>query len=102
MKEIEIKYSDINTTLSAKEIKQLEKAKTKAVVYDEDSPELSDEELQQFKRINSLSRNKETISMRISPSTLKKAKRYGKGYTSFLSRLLDLAIDDPEMVKKCL
>lgn len=98
----EIKYNDIDTTLSVKEIKQLEKAKTKAIVYDEDSPELSDEELQKFKRINSLSRNKETISMRISPNTLKKAKRYGKGYTSFLSRLLDLAIDDPEMVKKCL
>lgn len=102
MKNIKIKYDDIDTNLSDEEIKQLNNAKNKSIIFDSDSPELSDEELLQFKKINSLTRNKETISMRISPSTLKKAKRYGKGYTSFLSRLLDLAIDDPEMVKKCL
>ena len=29
-------------------------------------------------------------------------KAYGKGYTSFLSRLIDAALDDDTLVKKCL
>ena len=31
-----------------------------------------------------------------------KAKQYGKGYTGLLSRLLDIAINDEELVKKCI
>ena len=42
---------------------------------------------------------KQTISLRLSPGTLNKAKALGKGYTSVLSRLLDLAINDEEMLK---
>ena len=34
--------------------------------------------------------------------TLEKAKATGKGYTGFLSRLLDNAINDPQMVRKSL
>ena len=40
------------------------------------------------------------IALRVSISTLEKAKATGKGYTGFLSRLLDNAIDDPQMVAK--
>lgn len=47
-------------------------------------------------------RRKQVLSLRVSPQTMAKAKALGKGYTGILSRLLDLAIDDPEMVKKCL
>ena len=45
---------------------------------------------------------KPTISLRISPVTLQKAKQYGKGYTGLLSRLLDVAINDEELVRKCI
>lgn len=45
---------------------------------------------------------KVVVSIRISPDTLEKAKATGKGYTGFLSRLLDNAINDPEMVEKSL
>lgn len=47
-------------------------------------------------------RKKEVVAIRISPETLALAKATGKGYTGFLSRLLDEAIRDPEMVKRCL
>jgi hypothetical protein len=40
--------------------------------------------------------------MRVSSETLDKAKKLGKDYTDVLGRLLDLAINDPEMVKRCL
>ena len=38
----------------------------------------------------------------VSVDTLDKAKATGKGYTGFLSRLLDNAINDPQMVAKSL
>lgn len=52
--------------------------------------------------MNQEERNKQTVSLRLSPKTLKIAKSYGKGYTSFLSRLLDEAIQDEELVRKCI
>jgi uncharacterized protein (DUF4415 family) len=76
--------------------------KRKRIVFDEGSPAMTPEQLQQFKRINRENRTKPTISLRISPATLKKAKQYGKGYTALLSRLLDAAIDDEELVRKCI
>ena len=60
------------------------------------------EMLAQFKKVRQEERTKKTVSLRLSSATLKKAKEYGKGYTSFLSRLLDLAIQDESMVRKCL
>ena len=45
---------------------------------------------------------KPVIALRISQETLEKAKATGKGYTGFLSRLLDNAINDPKMVSKSL
>lgn len=31
-----------------------------------------------------------------------KAKKLGRGYNGILSRLLDMALSNPDMVKKCL
>jgi uncharacterized protein (DUF4415 family) len=45
---------------------------------------------------------KPVIALRISPETLEKAKATGKGYTGFLSRLLDNAINNPDIVAKSL
>ena len=47
-------------------------------------------------------RRKEVISIRVLPSTIKKAKALGPGYTNILAKLIDLALDDPELIKKCL
>ena len=47
-------------------------------------------------------RKKQVLTLRVSPSTMNKAKALGKGYTGILSRLLELALDDPEMVRRCL
>ena len=94
--------NDLNTELSAEEMQELENAEKKEPVFDDDSPLLMKEQLMQFKRINRENRTKPTISLRISPATLKKAKQYGKGYTGLLSRLLDAAIEDEELVRKCI
>ena len=47
-------------------------------------------------------RKKQVLTLRVSPQTINKAKALGKGYTGILSRLLELALEDPEMVRKCL
>ncbi len=99
---VRIKLNDLNKELSPEELKELEAAEKKEPVYDEDSPAMSMEQLMQFKRVNHQSRVKPTISLRVSSDTLKKAKQYGKGYTGFLSRLLDAAINDEELIRKCI
>lgn len=72
---------------------------------DPDLDTMSPEMYAQFARLSQekrAERRKQVLSLRVSPQTMAKAKALGKGYTGILSRLLDLAIDDPEMVKKCL
>ena len=87
------------------QIKEIEEAAKYPVMPDEDAPEL---ESWQYAEMAALARKrragkvKPVIALRISPDTLAKAKATGKGYTGFLSRLLDQAINDPEMVAKCL
>ena len=94
--------NDLKQELTEEELQELEAAEKKELVFDEDSPAMMHEQLMQFKRINHENRTKPTISLRISPATLKKAKEYGKGYTGLLSRLLDAAINDEELVRKCI
>ena len=87
------------------QIRKIEMAASLPVVSDEDSPELT---LEQYAEIAAIAKNrrsqkvKPVIAFRISPETLEKAKATGKGYTGFLSRLLDDAINDPQMVPKSL
>ncbi|MBQ8963385.1 MAG: BrnA antitoxin family protein [Clostridia bacterium] len=97
-----ITMNELTAELTPEEIRELEAAEKMPPVFDEDSPEMTAEQLLQFKRMNHENRIKQTVSLRLSPDTLKKAKQYGKGYTSFLSRLLDAAIDDEELVRKCI
>ena len=85
------------------QIKEIEAAMAMPATPDEDAPELT---LEQYAEMAAIARNrrnrqvKPVVSLRVSMSTLEKAKATGKGYTGFLSRLLDNAIDDPEIVAK--
>ena len=94
--------NELTNELTEQEIIELEAAEKMALELDEDSPAMTMDQLMKFKRTNHRKRTKPTVSLRISQNTLSKAKRFGKGYTGFLSRLLDLAIDDPELVRKCI
>ena len=83
----------------------LEQAKTLPITFDDDSPELTEEELKDFRRVseeNRLERNKQTVTLRLSPQALKKAKSLGKGYTSVLSRILESALSDNDMIRQYL
>ncbi len=97
---VKMNMDDLKKELSGEEIQELEAAENKFRTLDEDCSEMTHAQLLQFKRTNHQKRTKPTISLRISPATLDKAKKYGKGYTGLLSRFLDVAINDDEMVRK--
>jgi uncharacterized protein (DUF4415 family) len=59
------------------------------------------QELQNFAEQRREENKKTLVSLRLTNKTLTKAKSLGKGYTAILSRLLDLAIEDPELLRKC-
>ncbi len=97
------KNIDLAKGPSEEQIKMLEKAAKKPITYDDDLPKFSDAELKEFKRISELkkeSRRKQTVTLRISPQALEKAKSLGKGYTSVLSRILEDALNDNEYLKQ--
>ena len=85
--------------------KEVRSAAKRPIVFDDDAPELTDEQLAKFAVLakqQRTDRKKPVLSLRISKETLAKAKLLGRGYTGVLSRLLDMAINDKEMVRKAL
>lgn len=99
------KEIDLNEPLTDEQKRMLKKAEAMPVSFDDDSPELTDEQLKEFHRIaeqNKNSRRKQTVTLRLSPQALEKARSLGKGYTSVLSRMLENALEDNEQIKKAL
>ncbi len=92
---------DVNRKLTLQEKEMLEALKDRPIEFDEDSPELTDEQLAQFKRVSEehrAERRKQTVTLRLSPQALKKAQSLGKGYTSVLSRILENALSVNEFI----
>ena len=87
------------------QIIEIERASSMPSAPDADAPELT---LEQYAEMAAIARKrrsqkvKPVVALRISPETLEKAKATGKGYTGFLSRLLDNAINDPQIVSRSL
>ena len=87
------------------QIREIETASMRPVIPDEEAPELTMEQYAEMAAIAKARKAKNIkpiIALRIAPDTLEIAKATGKGYTGFLSRLLDNAIKDPQMVAKSL
>ena len=94
---------DVTKPPTKKQIDMLNKAAALPVPADAEYPEFSAEELKQFKRIADSrrgTRNKQIVTLRLSPRAMAKAKSLGKGYTSVLSRILENALNDPETIKQ--
>ena len=99
------KKIDFNKPLTDEQIKMLEALEQRPDVPNQDFPELTDDELSEFRRIAAIKkeeRRKQTVTIRLSPQALSKAKSLGKGYTSILARILEKALEDNEMIRKCL
>lgn len=81
--------------LTPEEMAELEAAEKMPIVFDDDCPEMTDEMLKQFHKVN-------TVTIGISPSNMKKVKALGADYSKILSNLLDLALNDVELLKRCM
>ena len=95
------KLGDITET----QLMEIENAKRHDIVFDEDSPEITEEMMEQFRRVakeKREERQKQVLTLRVSAETMKKAKSLGKGYTGILSRILEYALNDPEIIRRCL
>lgn len=90
------KEIDLNKPLTAEQKQMLEDLKTRPVQPDEDCPELTDEQLVKLaaaaRERNQKMQNKQMVAIRLSPQALSKAKSLGKGYTTILSRILELRL----------
>ncbi len=99
------KKIDINKSLSEEQLQMIKALEQQKIEDDKDNPELSMEELREFKRVseeNRENRKKQTVTIRLSPQTLEKAKSLGKGYTSVLARILENGLNDVDIIRKCL
>ena len=56
---------------------------------------MTEEMLSQFHRTD-------MVTIQISPVNMKKVKSFGADYSKILSQLLDLALNDAELLRKCL
>lgn len=96
------KSINVSQPLTEEQKKMLEALKERPVEFDNDCPELTEEELAQFQSISEMrrvERRKKTVTLRLSPQALQKAQSLGKGYTSILSRILENALNDNETIK---
>lgn len=98
-----LKNIDVKKNPTKQQEVMLKNAAQYSLSQDDEYPEFSEEELAQFKKISSERKNdrtKQTVTLRLSPQALQKARSLGKGYTSVLSRILESALDNPEIIKK--
>ena len=99
------KEIDISKKATPEQLKMLADAAGLPFPKDAEYPEFSEEDLKQFKKISKIrriERQKQTITLRLSPQALKKARSLGKGYTSILSRILESALDNPDTIRRYL
>ncbi|MDR1998164.1 MAG: BrnA antitoxin family protein [Candidatus Margulisbacteria bacterium] len=87
------------------QLKRIREAAKHPIVFDEDCPELTDEELAEFAELarqRDEARKKTVLSLRVSPQTVQIGESLGKGWTGIMGRLLDLAVQVPGLLKKAL
>lgn len=97
---------DFNKGLTAEQLAMLEDVVNSSAVPDEECPELTDEQITRLAEVARTKRQqtqtKQTVAIRLSPQALTKAKSLGKGYTTILSRILETALADNEIIKQYL
>ena len=84
-----------NSALSEEERNLLAEAKKLPVVYDEDSPALTDAMEQAFISARKAKPFRgEPLTLYVSPATIEKVKSMGADYIAILGKLLDKAVDE--------
>ena len=82
------------------QIKEIREAAEKTITYTDIAPQLSDEQLAEFKQVNAENRKKIPCTLRISKKSLDWWKSLGDGYTAAMARMLEDAQNHPDILKK--
>ncbi len=82
------------------QIKMLEEVEKRPITFDEDCPELTDEQLSKAYRASE--RKKPSVNIEVSPQTMEKVKALGNSSPSILSKLFEMAINNNDMLKQCM
>lgn len=90
---------DGSAALTSGEKELLSAAKQLPVVYDEDSPELTDDMEKAFAAARKAKPfHGEPLTLYVSPATLEKVKSMGADYIAILGKLLDKAVDEYRVI----
>ncbi|MBR1634977.1 MAG: hypothetical protein IJ682_07960 [Lachnospiraceae bacterium] len=87
---------------SRENIEEIRKASEMNIAADDDAPEYSYEELVRMRNLAKEKKGELQITLSIPDATVEKAKAYGNNYRTILSRLLSLAVEDKELVRKAM
>lgn len=99
------KTIDVNSKLTKEQLTMLKEAENTPYSHDEDNPLLTKEELAKFSRVSERiqkereSNRKENVTLRLSPAAARKARALGKGYTKILAKILEDALNNPNLIK---
>lgn len=86
---------DGTATLTDKEKKLLAEARRLPIIYDEDSPELTDDMEKAFAAARKARPYQgEPLTIYVSSTTIEKVKSMGADYLAILGRLLDKAVEE--------
>lgn len=100
------KEIDFSKGLTEEQRAMLREMEASPIVYDEDCPELTDEQLAKFRRVAGTDRDKrrqeqdiQTVTVSLSPRAMAKARSLGSDCTAVLSRILEAALADNETLR---
>ena len=82
------------------QINEIKAASMREYTADDEAPELSVNQLKQFKTAAEKRHNKNQITLTLSDEEMKTAKGFGANYREILGRLLALAMKDQEILGK--
>lgn len=101
-------YKDIDFSkgLTEEQLATLREVDASPIVFDEDCPELTKEQLAKCTRVSKERQQKlqgkQTVSLVLSPQAFTKAQSLGEEYTTILSRILEDVLADNETIKNYL
>ena len=89
-----------NEPLTQNELDMLKNAKKMPIIFDEDCPELTDEQLSKMYR--AADRNNQSVTVHLSPKAIEKTKSLGTNSAAVLSQLLEKLLNNDNLLKQCL
>ena len=79
---------------------EIREAAKREPCYEEDAPELSPEQMQRYRKAAIDKKAKAAVTLEFSKENMDKAYSFGEEYRIVLSRLLELAMNDQDLVRK--